>query len=45
MDGIDGFELINVDVSYHNERSPRGDVETDIFDRLGLAVLRLFRGK
>ena len=36
LDGIDGFEPINVDVSYHNERSPRGDVETNIFERLRL---------
>ena len=36
LDGIDGFEHIYVDVSYHNERSPRGDVETSIFERLRL---------
>ncbi len=36
LDSIDGFELIYVDVSYHNERSPRGDVETGIFERLRL---------
>jgi len=36
LDGIDRFELIKVDVSYHNERSPRGNVETGIFERLKL---------
>jgi hypothetical protein len=36
LDGIDKFELINVDVSYHNERSPRGNVETGIIERLKL---------
>ena len=36
LDGIDGFEPVNVDVSYHNERSPRGDVETNIFERFRL---------
>ena len=45
VDGIDGFELINVDVSYHNERSPRGDVETDIFDRLRLGGFEAFSWK
>ena len=36
LDGIDGFEPINVNVSFHNERAPRGNVETGIFERLRL---------
>ncbi len=36
LDGMDGFELIDIDVAYHNERSPRGDVEIGIFERLRL---------
>jgi hypothetical protein len=36
LTGWDGLEIINVHVPYHNERAPRGDVETSLIDRLTL---------
>ena len=33
---MDGYEQIDVNVQYHNERSPRGDVETRFIDRFRL---------
>ena len=36
LTGWDGVEIIDVNVPYHNERAPRGDVETSLVDRLTL---------
>ena len=36
LTGWDGLEIIDVNVPYHNERAPRGDVETSLIDRLTL---------
>ena len=36
LTGRHGLEIIDVNVPYHNERAPRGDVETNLIDRLTL---------